>query len=534
MTVLDPKVYMANQVAGNQLAEIQRTNQARKNFQNFTPDEKSGYAGLKLGAQPNTVFGPATKAGSGGGPGLQEYLDRKAAEENEERIKASIILNPSSEGANDTLQSISNYDESYNYRTNKYKPLIGLGGEQGRLDLQGNPANFWDWLTNNYSKTGPQQGGQPISSMPFNPRTTGDASTDATINELTLANIAPSTMKDTIKAGLDVGGKSAPRPAPYGAEVFQVRQSDGSYASGKQIVGQKDADGNTIGLAAAMTGVQPGAMSTPTFVPTGKNADGEANTFNVEKDTPEKILNTFQNVTPKAANRMTQEAITARDDVVRLANIAKSEGNRKEFELQKAKLRALDMGIILAQGNQGIEDIKDGDTRRLSAVLSDATGSNIQIVPRDDNLFNVIVDGKIRDEKGETAESIGQKAKLVFDNKYKAQMTTIAVERSNLEHKAQLIITQKMMADTAEMERVVAKANGEYRVALLKDGSWKSEDVKLQDGTEISVLVRGDALATIKTEEGLNEKGDAVIYTRLVPFSGGNDYSGSSYKAAQQ
>ena len=58
--------------------------------------------------------------------------------------------------------------------------------------------------------------------------------------------------------------------------------------------------------------------------------------------------------------------------------------------------------------------------------------------------------------------------------------------------------------------------------------------MKLQDGTEISVLVRGDALATIKTEEGLNEKGDAVIYTRLVPFSGGNDYSGSSYKAAQQ
>jgi len=534
MTVLDPKVYMANQVAGNQLAEIQRTNQARKNLQNFTPDIERKSAGLELGAQPNTVFGPATKAGSGGGPGLQEYLNKKAAEENEERIRESIILNPSSEGANNRLHSIDHYDESYNYRTNKYKPLIGLGGEQGRLDLQGNPANFWDWLTNNYNKTGPQQGGQPISSMPFNPSTTGHPSTDATINKLTLDNIAPSTMKDTIKAGLNLGGESTPRPAPYGAEVFQVRQSDGSYASGKQTVGQKDADGNTIGLAAAMTGVKPGAMSTPTFVPTGKNADGEANTFNVEKDTPEKILNTFQNVTPKAANRMTQEAITARDDVVRLANIAKSEGNRKEFELQKAKLRALDMGIILAQGNQGIEDIKDGDTRRLSAVLSDATGSNIQIVPRDDNLFNVIVDGKIRDEKGETAESIGQKAKLVFDNKYKAQMTTIATERSNLEHKSQLIITQKMMADTAEMERVVAKANGEYRVALLKDGSWKSEDVKLQDGTEISVLVRGDAMATIKTEEGLNEKGDAVIYTRLVPFSGGNDYSGSSYKAAQQ
>ena len=531
MTVLDPKVYMANQAAFNQQAETQRTNQARENFKRFTPNEKSGYAGLELGAQPNTVFGPATKAGSGGGPGLQEYLDRKAAEENEQRIKNSIRDNPSSEGANNVLQSISNYDEGFNYRTGEQKPLITSHGIEGRLNLQGQPMSLYDFFTGNYSKTGPQQGGQPISSMPFNPSTTGDASTDATINKLTLDNIAPSTMKDTIKAGLDLGGESTPKPAPYGVMVLQ---SDGSYAPGNQTVGQKDADGNTIGLAAAMTGVRPGKMKTPTFVPTGKNADGEANTFNVEKDTPEKILNTFQNVTPKAANRMTQEAITARDDVVRLANIAKSEGNRKEFELQKAKLRALDMGIILAQGNQGIEDIKDGDTRRLSAVLSDATGSNVQIVPRDDNLFNVIVDGKIRDEKGETAESIGQKAKLVFDNKYKAQMTTIAVERSNLNYKSQLIITQKMMADTAEMERVVAKANGEYRVALLKDGDWKSKDVKLQDGTEISVLMRGDAMATIKTEEGLNEKGDAVIYTRLIPFSGGNDYSGSTYKAAQQ
>ena len=113
-------------------------------------------------------------------------------------------------------------------------------------------------------------------------------------------------------------------------------------------------------------------------------------------------------------------------------------------------------------------------------------------------------------------------------------MTTIAVERNNLEHKAQLEITKKMMADEGEMERVVAKANGEYRVALLKDGDWKSKDVKLQDGTEISVLMRGDAMATIKTEEGLNEKGKPVIYTRLIPFSGGNDYSGSTYKAAQQ
>ena len=40
--------------SANELRDMQRVNQARSDFQEFTPDLTTDFTGLKLGAQPDT------------------------------------------------------------------------------------------------------------------------------------------------------------------------------------------------------------------------------------------------------------------------------------------------------------------------------------------------------------------------------------------------------------------------------------------------------------------------------------------------
>ena len=61
----------------------------------------------------------------------------------------------------------------------------------------------------------------------------------------------------------------------------------------------------------------------------------------------------------------------------------------EKFEQLVNQLSALDNGIVLAQGMQGLNDLDVGDTRRLSATLSNSLGRSVQIVPRDDNSYDV-------------------------------------------------------------------------------------------------------------------------------------------------
>ena len=54
MAVLDPRKYMEAVKSANELRDIQRANQIRSDFQEFTPDLTTDFAGLKLEAQPET------------------------------------------------------------------------------------------------------------------------------------------------------------------------------------------------------------------------------------------------------------------------------------------------------------------------------------------------------------------------------------------------------------------------------------------------------------------------------------------------
>ena len=204
-----------------------------------------------------------------------------------------------------------------------------------------------------------------------------------------------------------------------------------------------------------------------------------------------------------------QAAIQKRNEIVRLANIAKSEGNRAKFEEYRAQLSALDNGIVLAQGMQGLNDIDRGDTRRLSATLSNSLGINVQITPRDDNKFDVRQGNQttVMD-----AATIKRNFQPVFDQEYKKQLKEIAFNRANKIFETELEIKKELVKGTLEYNKAMA-VEKQKGINELKKQNFKVTET--DDGT---VVQKDGAIGIIDKKIVKNQVGEEVemFYVRDV------------------
>tara|TARA_R110002020_G_scaffold448457_1_gene661285 strand:- start:165 stop:1013 length:849 start_codon:yes stop_codon:yes gene_type:complete len=254
-------------------------------------------------------------------------------------------------------------------------------------------------------------------------------------------------------------------------EMINVRQSDGSYMQMPKLVAEIQAIKNTTD--------------------------------------PSKITKTFENVTLSGAGSAVQAAIQKRNEIVRLANIAKSEGNRAKFEEYRAQLSALDNGIVLAQGMQGLNDIDRGDTRRLSATLSNSLGINVQITPRDDNKFDVRQGNQttVMD-----AATIKRNFQPVFDQEYKKQLKEIAFNRANKIFETELEIKKELVKGTLEYNKAMA-VEKQKGINELKKQNFKVTET--DDGT---VVQKDGAIGIIDKKIVKNQVGEEVemFYVRDV------------------
>ena len=245
-------------------------------------------------------------------------------------------------------------------------------------------------------------------------------------------------------------------------EVINVKQSDGSFKAMPKIIAEIEGIQNTTD--------------------------------------PTKITKTFQNVTLSSANDTVRMSIQKRNEIVRQANIAKSKGNEKEFNQLVGQLSALDSGIVLAQGMQGLNDLDVGDTRRLSATLSNSLGRSVQIVPRDDDLFTVT--GLEEGTKTMSAADIKRKGRLIFDQAYKKQMNDVAMEVAKLELKNKLEIRKEAFKSTAaynqaRMEKI------EERITELKKKGYTI--TKTDDGT---IIEKDGAIGLLDVRMGKDPLGE--------------------------
>ena len=216
---------------------------------------------------------------------------------------------------------------------------------------------------------------------------------------------------------------------------------------------------------------------------------------------PSKITKTFENVTLSGAGSAVQAAIQKRNEIVRLANIAKSEGNRAKFEEYRAQLSALDNGIVLAQGMQGLNDIDRGDTRRLSATLSNSLGINVQITPRDDNKFDVRQGNQttVMD-----AATIKRNFRPVFDQAYKKQLKEVAFNRANKIFEVEMEIKKELVKGTLEYNKAIAVEKQKGINELRKAGYTIT---KTDDGT---IVEKDGAIGIIDTKIVTNQAGEEV------------------------
>lgn len=79
-----------------------------------------------------------------------------------------------------------------------------------------------------------------------------------------------------------------------------------------------------------------------------------------------------------------------------------------------SELRNVDLALYNAQGMQGIQELTVArDPRRLSAVWSANANMNVQIVPRQDGLFDIVVNGRTRHE-GWSLDEVTSQAQMAF------------------------------------------------------------------------------------------------------------------------
>ena len=527
---------MANQAAFNERAETQRTNQAKENFKNFNPAIERKSAGLELGAQPKTSSIIRKNADGTYGTFVSE----------EEQLKQQGYINPSPEDAMETRPEVL----KQMYIQNQYKDSV----PKSYLTRASGPGALMDYvyrpITNDYIhkddadeffgrefkgkgslryQKEPDGGVMrtergPFLSLPriFRDKTTTDA--DRTKAGLTAYN----SRKEGDLGPEGVGvytGKPAPTLKSLRDELSLIKDMVDGPIKRSKLEEFKDNLPEEFSKQIKQVTV-PGKyywstdkeeMVNPELVKEIENI-----TKTLEPDMT-KIVKYFQNIPLTEASDTVRIAVKARNEIVRLANIATYEGNRKEFELQKAKLAALDNGIVLAQGKQGLDDLDVGDTRRLSAALSNSLGRNVQITPRDDGLFTVT--GLTSETQTRTADEIKTIARPIFDKEYEKNLTKIAFNRADELFKNELAIKLKLIEGKVSYEQAIAVEKIKAEAELKKEGYTVS---KVDAGT---LIQKDGAIGLLDVKEVEGPEGKTIEQWYIRPINPGELGSGLGLKA---
>ena len=554
MAILDPKKYIEAVKSANELQELQRANQARSDFQQFTPDLTTDFTGLKLGAQPETRQMIRKNAdGSYGTPtGLEESktkidpnaapkptsaamqtnynyfqneVDRLMGKTRRTGLTPNILSEftpfgdvPLSEQlVQKGFSGIPREQENFLYKRDKYGRPISIFGtedeEQTRLGviryLQERDKDLPLGMTgmddvDRYIEYGQpnmkpgaaanelqrritkQQQEEYAATLDFTKAERKELDRVSKITNPDERNEAKKSIANKIDVRRQRDTLNKIKAMPDGpvkkAELEKLRDNL-RVSVGDEMINVRQPDGSYMAMPKLVAEIQ-----------------GIKNTTD-----PSAIAKSFENVTLSGAGSAIRAAIQKRNEIVRLANIAKSEGNRAKFEEYRSQLSALDNGIVLAQGMQGLDDIDRGDTRRLSATLSNTLGINVQIIPRDDNKFDVRQGNQTTVMDAATIKS---KFRPVFDQEYRKQLKAIAFDRANKIFETELEIKKELTKGTLEYNKAVAVEKQKAITELKKKGF---NITKTDDGT---LVEKDGALGVLDTKVVTNQEGEEIE----VPF----------------
>ena len=236
---------------------------------------------------------------------------------------------------------------------------------------------------------------------------------------------------------------------------------------------------------------------------------------------------------PQAVSRDMDMALRQREEAVRIAEMYRRAGMGNEFTLARAKVMELDNNMMYLQGMQGIQEFfLANDPRRLSAVWSEYSGMKVNVQPRSDGKFDVLV-GERRAREGLTQDQIVNMARLSFDSGYRQTQAQAGAEANMEVFKAQLEIQKDQAKQTAQMIReiAVAQTQGNINQALewaKANFKWDITPTGAGDGTIIIRPPGGTPYLFNASGRTVEIDGVKVQTNSAYPIAGLPSYGGAT------
>jgi hypothetical protein len=207
------------------------------------------------------------------------------------------------------------------------------------------------------------------------------------------------------------------------------------------------------------------------------------------------------------------------DGLIKQSNDLRNSGLDAQNQARVA-MQEFDNKMLLVQGAQALQDLSFGSTARAGAVLSAFSGLDIQIVPRSDGKFDLMVNGNR--QQTYTMAELSDKLQRTYSQAYRESQTKLQTER-------QTYLFEKGVDLEAELTKQRDKLLGDLKLKNLDNaGAAYLEELKQRKG-EFKALGEGFALIYDNgqyfllqpqaVEETIN--GEKVRRPKLTPLSPG-------------
>lgn len=216
-----------------------------------------------------------------------------------------------------------------------------------------------------------------------------------------------------------------------------------------------------------------------------------------------KILgnDSFYLANPNTITREMRTVMNQRQNLVRMAEIYRRSRMGEQYAQALASLQELDNNLLFLQGMEGIVELTQfRDPRRLSAVMRNVTGANIDYQPRDDGRYNLVrynADGSFNVvQEGLTPQEISNDARLRISAQAREQAAELAADRARRDVELEYFRKQENIKTLNDM----AKAIQQGEIDLAKEIAGNAGG-SLQETTEglafVNTLPTGQAVVSI-------------------------------------
>jgi hypothetical protein len=302
------------------------------------------------------------------------------------------------------------------------------------------------------------------------------------------------------------------------------------------------ASGVASGVASAASGVasgvanaviptaqaEPAAAAAPAPATTPPAA-GVSRTPAVNTNLPQSAQVILDN--PQSVPYAMQIALQQRQEMAQLAGMYQRAGMGQEYMQTRAKVMELDNNMLYLQGMQGLQEFAvTNDPRRLVAVWSAYTNIPLNVQPRSDGRFDVVVNGQ-RVREGLDRNDLTQMARQSFDAGYREQVQQASAEMGAESFKSQLKVQEEQAKQTAQMIReiAVAQTQGNLAQALEWAKANYGWDIKPTGGGDGTLIIRppgGSPLVFNPAGRTIEIDGVKVQSMAAYPIAGLPSYGG--------